>query len=126
MISQFKIFIADPDEKRVELYKASFKLHFLVDSAHDGLMSLRKIKLHKPHVILSAVNLPLLSGIGLLKSVRSHPELHARLFIILGREELPAALSLGANDFFDYDISPNEMISKIFYHIKINRYVQID
>ena|SRR3989344_8917045 len=124
--SKFKVFIAHPDEKFVGLYRSRLKPHFCLDSAYDGLTSLRKIKLQKPHVILSSVNLPLLSGLGLLKFVRSHPELHFRPFIILGSsEETPSLLSLGANDFFDRDISSDQMLHKIYYHIKINKHLYV-
>jgi DNA-binding response OmpR family regulator len=121
---KYKIFIAHPDEKAIGLYRASLKDHFGIDSASDGLTSLRKIKLQKPHLILSTTSLPVLSGIGLLRWVRAHPELHARPFILLGStDELPLALNLGANDFFDQSWTHEQMIPKIYYHIKVNQHL---
>src|SRR3989338_899072 len=120
--SKYKIFIAHPNEKSVELYRSKLPDNFQVDSAHDGLLSLRKIKLHKPHIILSSVDLPTMSGLSLLKFVRSHAELSLRPFIILGHTtEIPLALSLGASDFIDYDMPSDQILAKIYHHIRINQ-----
>lgn len=122
-----RIFIAHSNEKLLALYKSNFKPHFGVDSASDGLSALRRIKLQRPHLILSAIDLPILSGIGLLKSIRSHPQLYTCPFIVLGKtSELAEALSFGANDFFDHSQSFDQMLPKIHYHIRVNQHVQIN
>lgn len=116
-----KILIAHPDEKTVELYKFKFKNHFMVDSAQDGLLALRKIKLGKPRVILSVEKLPVISAFGLLKFIRSSPQFCNNLFILLGdAHNLATALSLGANDWIDHPVSADLILEKVYYHLKLN------
>ena len=99
-------------------------LRLIVDSAHDGLSSLRGIKACKPHVILSAIDLPLLSGIALLKFVRADRELNSRPFLIYGAlADAATALGLGANDWLGPDLSSDQVLAKIYYHIKINKHL---
>lgn len=101
-----------PDPVFAKLYHSHFSPHFAFDSAHDGLSAVRKIRTNAPKLIVSEYKLPRLSGLAVLKFLRSHPELHATPFIFLsdhpGVEE---ALGLGANGWFSpQSVNPPELL----------------
>lgn len=115
-----KIFIAHSDPKLINLYHPYLKRHFSLDSAQDGLMAMRKIRLIQPRLIISDYHLPLLSGLGLLKFIRSRSELQHIPFLFLTDHFDPSlALSEGANDWISrQSATPDILISKIYHHIK--------
>lgn len=124
----FKIFIAHSDPKLVAWHKQKMQPHFSVDSAQDGLTALRKIRLIKPHVILSDDYLPKLSGLALLKFVRTHTELGATPFIFISHKAVvEEALNLGANDWLVLsEVNSDVITQKIYYHLKLSQsYVQV-
>jgi CheY-like chemotaxis protein len=120
----FKILFAHPDSKLVQIYTPYLSRHFSVDSAHDGLVALRKIKLLQPHLIVSDCNLPSLSGLALLKFVRSHSVFGTVPFMFLATSgDTHQALTLGANDWLDLNkTTPEILTEKIFNHLKLNPY----
>jgi DNA-binding response OmpR family regulator len=101
---------ADPVLSR--MYQTHFSPHFAFDSATDGLTGLRKIRANKPKAIISDYNLPKLSGLAVLKFVRSHPELHATPFIFLtNHHDVQSALGHGASGWFNQlDTLPEEVL----------------
>jgi DNA-binding response OmpR family regulator len=117
------VFIAHSNPKIIDLYQPHFEKHFAVDSATNGLIALRKIKLNRPKLIISDVRLPLLSGLGLLRYVRSEPSLSAVPFLFLAHlRDFEQALNYGASDFIEItQASPELLLNKSFYHLKINK-----
>jgi len=122
-----QILFAHPDIKLVQIYESYLKKHFSFDSAHDGLTALRKIRILKPHLIVSEYHLPLISGLSLLKFIRNHQEMSRTPFIFLTKHEDPVhALELGANEWIlRHTASPDLVLEKIYNHIRQNHGVQI-
>jgi two-component system, OmpR family, KDP operon response regulator KdpE len=123
-----RILFVHPDQKLSNLYVNRLQSHFLVDSAHNGLTAIRKFKAMTPSIIVSEYNLPVLSGLSLLRVVRSHP-VHANLpFIFLSSHyDNSDALSFGANDWIDTHFAhPDYLLDRIYHNLKLNRYVQIN
>ena len=120
----FKVLFAHPDEKLVQIYKPLLSRHFSVDSAHDGLIALRKIKIINPHLIIADCNLPSLSGLSLLEFVRQHPTLGMIPFVFLTTSNnIQSGLTLGANDWLDLNTTTPEILTeKIYHHLKFNPY----
>jgi two-component system chemotaxis response regulator CheY len=54
-----------------------------VEEAEDGEEALRKMHGRPPDLVISDLNMPKLDGLGLLKAVRSSPDLHGVGFIML-------------------------------------------
>jgi len=117
-----KILVVHPDHTLVRLYSPHLVRHFSLDSAHDGLQALRKIKISTPNLIVSDFELPYLSGLGLLRHIRTQPN-YARIpFLFLTSYEDPSlALNFGGNDWLlQGETSPDQLINKIYQHLKIN------
>ena len=114
-----RILFVHSDEKLTALYKPRLSNYFFVDSARNGLSAVRKIRLHKPRLIISDYELPLLSGLALLRFVRSHPNLFAIPFVFLTDSlNVQDALSSGANDYlFKKFANPDAVVEKIYHHL---------
>lgn len=124
-----QILLANSDRKLTLIHETHLKPHFLVDSAHNGLSALRQVSLRRPSLIISDYHLPLISGLGLLKYIRSHRDLHAIPFLFLtDHADAAAALSHGANDWLSRSATTPEMLAeKIYHHLKLNPHaLQID
>jgi CheY-like chemotaxis protein len=104
-----------PDPVLSRLYQTHFSPHFTFDSAQDGLSALRKIRLTSPSVIVSEYVLPNLSGLGVLKFIRNHPELHKTPFIFLtNHPDVHLGLSHGANGWFNHqETTPTEVLEHV-------------
>ena len=119
-----KILFVNPDEKFVQIYARPLTQHFQLDSAHDGLTALRKFKLNLPALVVSDYHLPLLSGLGLLKHLRSQKESSAILFIFITDDpDRSEALGHGASDWISLETSsPDLLIEKIYHHLTLNKW----
>jgi CheY-like chemotaxis protein len=112
------ILFIHPDEKLVGIYHKHLSEHFSMDSAQDGLAGLRKIKLHKPRLIISDYDLPFMSGLALLQFVRRHPELAPTPFLFLTNSEMPEeALGLGATAWLrQAEHGPDSLLAHLYQH----------
>jgi DNA-binding response OmpR family regulator len=123
-----KVLFAHPDRKLTEMYLRHLEPHFSVDSAHDGLTAVRRFRRFKPSIIVSEYNLPMLSGLSLLRFARSRSGFNTIPFIFFSdHQDVSQALSFGANDWINISTSqPEHLLERIYHHLKINRYVQIN
>lgn len=117
-----RILFAHPDQKLTEIYTSHIRSHFGVDSVTDGLAAVRHLKLHSPIAIVSDYELPGLSGLGLLRFIRTSPILFALPFVFLTRHEDNAlALSQGATDWLDIkDSHPDILLDRLYKSLKIH------
>lgn len=123
-----RILFTHTDPKLASLYQKHFSQFSVFDSAYNGLLAKRLINYYKPHAIISEYSLPWLSGIGLLKYVRRHQDLHAIPFIFLSNHPVALdALNFGANDWLKTnEVTPSEVLAKTFAHIQLNRkFIQV-
>ncbi len=113
------IVLALSDVKSLSLFENLLPEEFKVEKAVDGLIAVRKIKLIKPNLIMSEYDLPLVSGLTLLKWLRSTPSLHHIPFVFVSKKPFQAeAMDYGANDWLDLDSYNREsLINKIYVHI---------
>lgn len=117
-----KIFLAHPDEKLVGIYKHRFQDPLRIDSANDGLSAFRQINQIHPQVILSDYDLPIISGVKLLKYIRAHPIMFATPFLFLTNREIrDEVLGLGATDWIHLPTnSPDMVVERTIYYLKQN------
>jgi DNA-binding response OmpR family regulator len=117
------IILIHTDKKLVNLYGHKLSGQFTFDSAHDGLTGLRKINMHRPHMIISGDSLPYLSGMALLKYVRSHKKLHSVPFIFFSHGPIAfEAMQHAANDWINLnDHTPESVIDRLHGHFHMNR-----
>jgi DNA-binding response OmpR family regulator len=118
------ILFVHPDQKLSQIYTRHMLDHFLVDSARDGLMALRKFNANPPALVVSEYHLPLLSGISLLGFVRRHKQNHSIPFLFFSDHwDNSEALNLGANDWISINSAhPELLLDKIYYHLRTNKY----
>ena len=115
-----KILFVHSDPKLVQIYVPHLRRHFQIDSAHDGLSALRKLRHFQPSAVVSGYDLPRLSGLSLLRAVRSHPRLAPIPFLFLSGSIEPHALGEGASEWLrSADMTPDLMTEKIYNHLKL-------
>ena len=119
-----RILFAHGDDKLSQIYVNHLKNYFLVDSVHDGLSALRRLKISMPSLVLSEFNLPILSGIAVLKFVRKTPDYsHIPFLFLSDHHDNSEALSRGANDWIEINsCQPDYLLDRIHHHIKTNKY----
>ncbi|MBX4188043.1 MAG: response regulator [Candidatus Doudnabacteria bacterium] len=114
------ILFIHPDHKLIGIYQRHLSSHFTIDSAHDGLSGLRRIRESNPGMVISENNLPYMSGLAILKYVRSHPQHYSLPFLFLTNDEMPEeALGMGATAWLrQSEHGPEQLIPHIFnnYH----------
>lgn len=109
------------DPVLVKLYQTHFNSHFVFDSAYDGLAAIRKIRLNKPKIVVSDYTLPKLSGLGVLKFLRQHPELYPTPFIFLtNHHDTQSGLNHGANGWLKQsDTAPEDLFQHAISLLRI-------
>jgi DNA-binding response OmpR family regulator len=112
-----KILIAE--DEVMMLKTMQFKLirqGFEVVACSNGEEALEKIISEKPDIIITDINMPLVSGLDIINNVRMELNLDIPIIILsaLGLEEtVQKAFDLGADDFITKPFSPNELIARI-------------
>jgi len=115
------VLLAD-DEKTV-LLAMQFKLQrdgFNVITANDGKEAKELILLHSPHIIITDLMMPFLSGLELLNWVKKEIKQKIPVIIlsVVGLERtVLEAFRLGADDFVTKPFSPKELSVRIQKHL---------
>ncbi|MBI4049767.1 MAG: response regulator [Candidatus Doudnabacteria bacterium] len=107
------------DDKLTDLCSTKLSQYFQVHRAIDGLSAVRKVRRHKPKIVISEYDLPLLSGRALVKFVRSYPPTTSSVFIFFSKQEfVPEALNLGANAWLaTTSSSPQLLIDHVLHYV---------
>jgi two-component system response regulator AtoC/two-component system nitrogen regulation response regulator NtrX len=126
-MDKFRILIVDDEATaRYGIKKALGKYGYLIDEAENGGIALEKIKSAGADVVLCDINMPKMSGLDVLKSVKKLdlPEDRLPVFIVItayGSEKLAVeAMKAGAYDYITkpYDIDELRLIIKNALHKK--------
>jgi len=120
-----KILLADDNADMREYVQRLLQQQFTVITAVDGEEAFNKMVKHKPDLLLSDVMMPKADGFGLLKKVRSHPDLKNTPVIFLsaraGREATVEGLDAGADDYMVKPFSAKELMVRVSNLIRINQ-----
>lgn len=85
-----------------------------VTEVGDGLSAVRSALTEHPHIMLLDLNLPMLSGVEVLRRVREHSDLPV---IMLTRRDAEIdrilGLELGADDYIAKPFSPREVVARV-------------
>lgn len=109
------ILIVEDDEDTAEvvctlLVDAGFK----ATAVQRGEVALSEIMANNPDLVLLDLNLPDISGIDILKHVRSHSFLPMIVLSGFGRDrDRVLALEAGADDFMAKPFSPEELVARV-------------
>jgi DNA-binding response OmpR family regulator len=113
------IFIVEDDPVVVHVYRAKFvREGFGVEVAEDGLMAVRMLAAVKPDVVVLDLMLPKLSGVDVLKFIRSSPALKDTPVIILSNAHMSSlaqqAATIGAERaFLKSSCTPGQLVEVI-------------
>ena len=113
-----KILVIDDEVHIVELLKFNLEISdYNVDFAYDGLDGYMKAKNNKPDLILLDWMLPNITGIELLKKIRSDKELRQIPVIMLTAKNMEndkiEGLEQGADDYITKPFSLKELLARI-------------
>jgi two-component sensor histidine kinase/DNA-binding response OmpR family regulator len=97
-----------------------------VQSVADGQAAVEAIRKRRPDLVLADVMMPCLDGFGLVRAIRSDPELTAIPVILLsaraGEESEIEGLKTGADDYLVKPFSARELIARVEAHLKLARF----
>ncbi len=120
-----KVLLADDNADMREYVRRLLSEQFTVIPAQDGEEAFHKMLEFRPDLLLSDIMMPKLDGFGLLKKVRSHPELKNIPVIFLsaraGEEAKVEGLDAGADDYLVKPFSAKELLVRVTNHIRINQ-----
>ena len=113
-----KVLIIDDEVHIVELIKFNLETSgYDVDISYDGLDGYLKIKENKPNLILLDWMLPNISGIDMLKKIRSDKSLSNIPVIMLTAKNMESdkieGLELGADDYITKPFSIKELLARV-------------
>ena len=96
---------------------------FNVVEAVDGEHGLEVLSAHRPDVIITDINMPIMDGLKLVKRVRTDPVHKDTPIIIIttegSQEDRQRALQLGANAYITKPIQAPQVIAKVKELLKI-------
>ena len=92
------------------------------ESEPDGEKGLKRASSLKPDLILCDINMPIISGLDVLKAIRADDELKHTPFVFLTAlstmDDLRAGMNLGAEDYLAKPYRNKELISIISHQLK--------
>jgi two-component system, OmpR family, alkaline phosphatase synthesis response regulator PhoP len=112
-----KVLVVDDEEHIVELIKFNLETEgFDVEIAYDGLDGFAKAREIKPNLIFLDWMLPGISGIDVLKKIRSDKELSSTPIIMLTAKNMESdkieGLDVGADDYITKPFSVKEVLAR--------------
>ena len=113
-----RILLVDDDEALVEMLHSFLRQnHFNVEVAFGGAEALTKAALFKPDLILLDIGLPDISGLEVLRRLRSSPDTEQTVMILLtgvsGLEMKVEGFGIGADDYVAKPVVARELLLKI-------------
>ena len=90
---------------------------YIVEEATNGASALQKLKLEKYDLVISDWNMPEMSGIELLRAIRSDEALKETPVVLLTaetkKENIQEAVSLGINGYIAKPFTPDSLITSL-------------
>ncbi len=107
------VVIDDTDEIRKLMSFVLVKDGHRVLEARDGMVGLALVKLHKPDLVVSDVQMPGMNGFELLQALRHDPNIAATPVILLtalqDRADMRQGMVAGADDYITKPFTPKEL-----------------
>ena len=118
MHSEKKVLLVDDDESLVGMLQTALSNSgYEVKKACSGAEALRLLEEFHPELILLDIGLPDISGLEILRQIRSHPATKEVIVILLtgsiGLEMKIEGFSTGANDYISKPVNPRELLLRI-------------
>jgi DNA-binding response OmpR family regulator len=115
-----RLLIVDDDRELNEMVKLSAQqAGFLVVQAFDGGEALACAETHRPDVVLLDINMPVLDGRDVLKSLRANPSTCAVCVVVFSargdQTDRRVGLELGADDYIEKPFTLKQLMGKLSY-----------
>lgn len=111
-----KVLVIDDDELMLKMMKDALEGEmYQVFATADGPQGITIYKHHQPDLVLLDLGLPSMSGIEVLKEIRSFDS-KARVIVVSGygaSESVSSATRFGAWDFVEKSVELDELLKKI-------------
>ncbi len=120
-----RILLADDNADMRDYLGRLLSTDYTVDRVADGEAALASIRSNAPDLLLADVMMPRLDGFGLLRVIRSDPEM-SRIPVILlsaraGEEARIEGLKAGADDYLTKPFSSRELLVRVAACLEIAR-----
>jgi CheY-like chemotaxis protein len=118
---QGKILLVEDDPMVVRMYERKFKIEgFDLALAFNGELGLEALKKERPDIILCDIMMPKLSGLDMLKIVKSDPQYKDLPMVMLTNlgdraEDIEKCKGLGAEDYW---VKANMQLEEITEKVK--------
>lgn len=115
-IPDAKILIVEDNESIKEMLSAIFNTFYQVTTASNGEEAWQKVKEEMPHIVLSDVVMPRMSGTELCKLIKTDPDTcHVPVVLLTARTAIKhtiEGLRIGADDYITKPFNMNILISR--------------
>jgi signal transduction histidine kinase len=120
-----RVLVVDDSADMRDYIRQLLATRWQVETANDGRMALDRIRAVRPDLVLTDVMMPGLDGFGLLREIRSDPNLRDMPVIMLsaraGEEARVEGLEAGADDYLTKPFSVRELIARVKTNIELAR-----
>jgi signal transduction histidine kinase len=118
-----RVLLVEDDAEIRRFIAGLLSQHYEVLEAVNGDEGRRRALAERPHLILSDVMMPVMSGLQMLEALRADPRTADTPIILLtARQEVSAkveALGGGANDYLGKPFSPRELLARIETQLRL-------
>ncbi|HET8569967.1 MAG TPA: response regulator transcription factor [Candidatus Limnocylindria bacterium] len=110
-----RILVVDDEPAIVSAIRTNLEGHgFSVDAAADGREALDRFERHRPDLVLLDLNLPLVDGMDVIRSIRREARTPIVVLSVRGAErDKVAALDLGADDYLTKPFGVDELLARV-------------
>lgn len=112
-----KVLLIEDDELFVKMYQKKFNREGIdLEVAFNGEDGFAKIERSKPDLVILDLMMPKLGGVGVIRKVRSNPEIKATPIIIMtnlnaGSDEVNEAMGLGIKEtILKTEVTPEQIV----------------
>jgi len=85
--------------------------------AEDGRAGLEAVRQHRPHVVISDVNMPGMNGIEMVRELRARPDTSGTVILMLTSEDSVESeaqgLDVGADDYILKPVEPRRLAARV-------------
>ena len=121
MLARILVVEDDPDIMRI-LTHALTGAGFKVIPAYGGEDAIRKVKLHKPDLVLTDLSMPKVSGVEVIDAIKGDPETeHIPVVAVTAHvwdSIAQAAGQVGCDGYISKPFSTKQIIQEVYRHLK--------
>lgn len=111
------ILIADDERHSLILLQRILEREYQVTAVEDGQEALQVLRQGVFDLVLTDINMPVMDGFGLLKTIRETPELaHLPVILVSGlsdSEDIARGLKMGANDYLTKPVDNQITLARV-------------